>query len=198
MGIKASGSLRRPGLAVIVRWSGALIALGLLMATLLSLPFQLYAVRTGSMEPTFGPRALVVVRDGEFQQGQPITFTHHGAVITHRFESVNADGTIVTQGDANKTPDPWVVQRREVIGGVIASAPGVGYWLVYLKTWPGFGSVFFAGAGLFILWPIARELDDRRSPVRVGDSGRPARQGLGRVVSQQIKSRSTGRHGLRA
>jgi signal peptidase len=102
-------AVRRPSLWAIVRWTCALVAFGLLAVALLSLPFQLYAVRTGSMEPTFGPRALVVVHKNELVLGQPISFAHNGDVITHRLVSVNADGTLVTRGDANETPDPWVV-----------------------------------------------------------------------------------------
>jgi signal peptidase len=158
--MKASESLRRPGLAVILRWSGALVVLGLLMVAFLSLPFQMFAVKTGSMEPVFGPRDLVLVHKGEYQQGQPISFTHYGEVITHRLVSVNADGTFVTRGDANKTPDPWVVQRREIIGGVVATVPHLGYSLVYLKSIPGLGSVIFLVVGLGFFWSIALEFDD--------------------------------------
>ena len=160
MGMKSVDSLRRPGLAVILRWSGALVVLGLLMAALLSLPFQPYAVRTGSMEPEFGPRDVVIVHTGEFKQGQPITFTHDGTVITHRLVSLHGDGTFATQGDANRTADPWMVQRSDVIGGVVASVPNVGYWLVYLKSIAGLGSVTFAGLIPCLLWSIAREFDE--------------------------------------
>ena len=163
MGIKILEPPRRPDRVAIVHWSIAFVVLGLLMLTLLSLPFQLYAVRTGSMEPAFGSRDLVVVHLGEWQQGQPISFTHHGEVITHRLVSVNADGTFVTKGDANKTADPWVVQPGEARGAVVASVPQLGYWLVYLKTIAGLASVLFAAAGMWLLWPLARELDFKRS-----------------------------------
>ncbi len=171
MGMKTVESLRRPGLAVILRWSGALVGLGLLMVALLSLPLQPYAVRTGSMEPAFGPRDVVIVHTGEFKQGQPITFTHDGTVITHRLVSLYADGTFATRGDANRTADPWVVQRSDVIGGVVASAPNLGYWLVYLKSITGLGSVIFAGLVPCLLWSIAREFDE--SPARRGPSPHP-------------------------
>ena len=160
MGMKTHRSLRRPGLAVILRWSGALVVLGILIVALLALPFQLYAVQTGSMEPVFAPRDVVLVHTGDYQQGQPISFQHKGAIISHRFVSVNADSTFVTKGDANRTPDPWVVQRREVIGGVVASVPALGYWLVYLKSIPGLASVILACVGTSLLWSIAREFDD--------------------------------------
>ena len=41
--------------------------------------------------------------------------------------------------------------------------PQIGYWLVYLKTIAGLASVLFAAAGMWLLWPQARELDFKRS-----------------------------------
>ena len=82
--------------------------------------------------------------------------------------SENEDGSFVTKGDANATPDPWTVQPTEVIGGVVASAPHVGYWLVYLKSLPGMLSVLFAVGALVIVWPIVRDLDERRSSNAAG------------------------------
>lgn len=182
--MKVPAALRRRGLAAIVQWSGALVVLGLLAVALLSLPFQLYAVRTGSMEPTFGSRSLVVVHKGEWQQGQPISFTHNGEVITHRLASVNSNGTFVTKGDANKTSDPWVVQPREVIGEVVASAPQLGYWLVYLKTIAGLASVICAVVGTRVLWSIASELEDNRDAgVNDGDNTDDADQPLPGTVT---------------
>jgi signal peptidase I len=177
--MRAPALLRRSGPGVIARWSAALVVLALLMLVLVLVRFQLYAVRTGSMEPLFGPRDLVVVLRGEYRQGQPISFAHDGAVITHRFVSVNPDGTYVTAGDANTTADPWVVQRRDVIGGVVASAPQLGYWFVYLKSIPGIGSLIAAVVGIRLLWSIAREFDDRT----VGDVKRTQLRGLSRVVN---------------
>jgi signal peptidase len=153
--------------------------LALLVLVLVLVRLQLYVVRTGSMEPLFGPRDLVVVLRGEYRPGQPISFAHDGAVITHRFVSVNADGTFFTAGDANTTADPWVVQRRDVIGGVVASAPQLGYWFVYLKSIPGIGSLLAAVVGIRLLWSTAREFDDRT----VGDVKRTQLRGMSRAVS---------------
>lgn len=159
--MKVPGAFRRRDLAAILQWSVGLVVLGLLTVTLLSLPFQLYAVRTGSMEPAFGSRDLVIVNKGAWQQGQPITFTHNEEVITHRLVSVNADGTFVTKGDANTTPDPWVVQPRNTIGAVVASVPKLGYWLVYLKSIAGLASLVCALGSMGVLWSIARDLEEQ-------------------------------------
>ena len=161
---------QRPALGVILRWSGALAVLGLLVVALLAPPLRVYAVQTGSMQPTFGPRALVVVHSGEPVLGQPITFTHHGGVITHRLVSVDAAGGYVTKGDANETADPWVVAPSEVIGGVVWSAPAAGYWLVYLKQAAGWGSALLTIVGLCLMWSIAREFDGPAAPTVEGPS----------------------------
>ncbi len=165
---------RRHDLGVFLRWLGAAVVLFAFALTFLTLPFQLFAVRTGSMSPTFGPRALVVVHVSDFVQGQPITFTHAGDVITHRYMSMNPDGTILTQGDANETPDPWTVRPDDVVGGVVLTAPGLGYWLVYLKSAVGSGSVIFAVIGLCLLWPLGRELDAARDAARAEPAVLPA------------------------
>lgn len=163
-GMSTPAPIKRPAVGVILRWSGVVVALGLLTFALLALPFRLYAVQTGSMQPTFGPRALVVVHQGEPVMGQPISFTHHGGVITHRLVSVNGAGDYLTKGDANETVDPWVVAPSEVIGGVVWSMPTAGYWLVYLKLAPGWGSILLSLVGLGLMWAIARELDDATEP----------------------------------
>ena len=179
--------MQRPALGLILRWFGVIAALGLLAVALLALPFRLYIVQTGSMQPTFGPRALVVVHKGEPVLGQPISFTHHGEVITHRLVSLNADGTFATRGDANRTADPWVVQRSDVIGGVVASVPHLGYWLVYLKSMAGLGSVILAGVGLCLVWSIAREFDDKpgedKGPLQLTDLSSDEILAMGAIVT---------------
>ena len=118
------------------------------------------------------------------KKGQPISFTHHGEVITHRFKSVNADGSVVTQGDANTTADPWVVQPREIIGGVVASVPWLGYWFVYLKSMAGLASLICALVGTGFLWSIVRELDDKPGE----DSDRRVHLDDGRPVVEQANA----------
>ena len=54
-------------------------------------------------------------------------------VVTHRLVKRNADGTLVTKGDANQTADYGSLQPSQVIGGVVAAPRLVGYWLWYLK-----------------------------------------------------------------
>lgn len=82
--------------------------------------------------------SAVIVRVDEPKQGQPISFYQHNEVITHRWIGTNKDGTLQTKGDANAKADPWELDRSEVIGGVTAVVPQLGYWILYLRnpaTW---------------------------------------------------------------
>ena len=99
-----------------------------------------YAVQTGSMTPAIPSKSLVVVEPGRYQVGQPIVFRQHGGIVTHRLVGINADGSLVTKGDANRTPDPSSVSPSDVVGGVIAAPKYLGYWLMYLKSPLGFAS----------------------------------------------------------
>ena len=56
-----------------------------------------------------------------------------------------------------------MVQPGEALGAVVASVPRLGYWLVYLKTITGLASVILAATGMWLLGPLARELDFNRS-----------------------------------
>ncbi len=146
------------------------VLLALMFATKAVVTHQFYAVATGSMSPTIPPKSLVVVAPGRFTLGEPITFLHDGATITHRYVGVNADGTLVTKGDANQTVDPFGVSRADVLGGVVASSSQLGYWLMYVKTPLGLGSMVLFLLLAYQVWVLFREPDD--------DDG--ARAGAGR------------------
>src|SRR5690554_6489189 len=85
-------------------------------------------VLTGSMEPTYSPGDMIVVRgvadaDREVQVGDPVTFqpvSDDPALITHRVvaKSFSSNGTsFVTRGDANGADDEPIVAGQ--IKGVV-------------------------------------------------------------------------------
>jgi len=141
----------------------ALVALALLTVMILfsagALPYKLYAVRTGSMGSTIPPRSAVLVRQDQYKLGQVISFRESGSVVTHRFVAEDADGTIVTKGDANVTDDAWHPTRASVIGGVVAAPRMVGYWLVYLRNPVGLLSILLAALCIVQIWVIAGRAD---------------------------------------
>lgn len=110
---------------------------------------QINVIETGSMEPTIKPGDVVVdfpvansavetrfIRGGTIRTGDVVTFMPNAddpSLITHRVMTMNDDGTFVTKGDANKSPDGQV-QRKQVVGKVVASVPKVGYLINSVRT----------------------------------------------------------------
>jgi signal peptidase len=145
---------------------GALIVIGAFgIASSGALPYRMFVVHTGSMEPTLHSTSAVIVRVGDYHVGQPIAFHEQGGVITHRLVRVNADGTIDTKGDANATEDPWHVPASAIIGEVVANPPALGYWLIYFRNPLGLASTLLAVIVCWQIWGLA----NATSP---GSSGR--------------------------
>ncbi|KFF59609.1 hypothetical protein JF66_10130 [Cryobacterium sp. MLB-32] len=126
------------------------------------LPYRAYVVQTGSMIPTIPPESLVVVQAHEYSLGQVITFMRDGHVVTHRFVAVNADGGLVTRGDANEADDASAVLAADVIGGVVASPPKLGFWVVYFQNPLTLGSLVLC---CLSFW-VAFSSDDEEGPER--------------------------------
>ncbi len=124
--------------AVALLWSGIL-------------PYKLYVMKTGSMTPTIPSESLVVVHEGHYRVGQVISFRVNGGVVTHRLIGIKPDGTIVTKGDANPTPDPWQLKESSIIGGVVAAPKYIGFYLKYLETPIGATLVVVAVVSAWIL-----------------------------------------------
>ena len=92
--------------------------------------YTMLRITTGSMEPTYSPDTLIVVKKtdpSEIKEGDVISFYSsdpalEGAVNTHRVVSIRQDGTnyiYETKGDANNTADLYDVQSRFLLGKVI-------------------------------------------------------------------------------
>jgi signal peptidase len=141
----------------------AALCLGLLIpATLMATGnarFKVFIVHTGSMSPTIPTNSAVIVERGVYRVGQVITFMTANGVVTHRLVAKQSDGTLVTKGDANATPDPGSLSPSAVIGGVVAAPPVVGWLLTYLKNPLGIASLVLAGFGLW----LGRSLLSRRT-----------------------------------
>ncbi len=99
-------------------------------------------VLTGSMEPTYSPGDLVIVRGvadaaHEVQVGDAVTFqpvSDDPALITHRVAKkyFSSEGTsFVTRGDANGADDDPIVPAQ-IKGVVMYSVPWVGHVSLWL------------------------------------------------------------------
>lgn len=108
-----------------------------------NIPYRVYVVHTGSMQPNLPPTSAAIVHvqsdHGQYRVGEVISFNSPNGVVTHRIVSVNnAAGTVRTKGDANKTADAWPVPDDRIIGPVVAAPRTVGWFIIWLfKTTGG-------------------------------------------------------------
>lgn len=144
---------------VVVLTTLVALAAGAWLAVLWNDGYRLYAVASGSMEPALPVGGVVVTAPptDHYEAGDIITYpSGPGAaleVTTHRVAAV--DGTdLQTWGDANPSPDPTPVAVDEVVGVVVASAPALGYLLVFLQQPTGVPALLGSLVMLIILWDL--------------------------------------------
>lgn len=99
-----------------------------------------YVVSSGSMQPSISAGDVVIVSPGY----DPVTVTGHvitfedpvreGNVLTHRVVSVEADGRLVTRGDANLTVDSTPIDPDSVLGTGRLLVQFVGLPVVWVQT----------------------------------------------------------------
>jgi len=120
-----------------------LLPLTMLLVSAWLLGWQLLSVQSGSMAPTYPVGSLLIVGQidaADVEPGMAITFMDPGVsgrLVTHRVIDVVHGQTIqvVTQGDANRTPDPLPVPARLVRGRVLWSTTLLGSAMDWLQ-WP--------------------------------------------------------------
>lgn len=132
------------------------IAVVVVCITLLSSRFAVlglrsYTVVTGSMEPKVHVGSVVFTFPSKiYSVGQIITFNRGKISVTHRILAIK-NGLYQTKGDANKTADPELVSKANVVGKDILIIPTLGRFIAFLKTIPGFLLFIFLPMLLYIL-----------------------------------------------
>lgn len=106
-----------------------------------------YAVLSGSMEPTYRVGSLIYVRPVDYmelREGDAITFAvSENMVATHRIVKITKDETnpsvlwFTTKGDANESNDAAPVHCLNIIGRPVFSIPYLGYAASFLRTSTG-------------------------------------------------------------
>ena len=129
------------GRAGLSRCLSILSTVFLIVLVLLCLPltaprflgYQVYAVISGSMEPSIPTGSLVYIRETapeELGEGDVIAFygaRDSASIITHRVvENRVVTGELVTKGDANETNDMNPVPYGNVIGKAVWTIPAAG------------------------------------------------------------------------
>ncbi len=112
-------------------------------------------VTSGSMAPGIRPGDVVLTGGdpAEIRAGDVVTFEdprRAGRLVTHRVESVLADGRFVTRGDANAVADPVPVDPGAVRGSGRVLVPMVATPLVWAQhgdAGPAAATVAALGAG---------------------------------------------------
>lgn len=159
--------------------SGGVLALVLGLAVLVvGLPAAVggmpVTVLSGSMEPTYSPGDLVVVRGTpaeDVRVGQVLTYQRHSddpTLVTHRVISreMSSQGGVqfITQGDANSAPDAEPVAGVQAAGTVWYTIPKLGWinqaisgqtrqWLI-----PAVAGLLF----LYAIWSICSGVISRK------------------------------------
>jgi signal peptidase len=73
--------------------------------------------------------------------------------VTHRLHEATPTG-LKTKGDANRTPDPWTLPERNVVGAVVAGLPYGGYLLVFLQQPTGVPALMVLTVTIVLAWSI--------------------------------------------
>lgn len=93
----------------------------------------LSVILSGSMEPTLSVNDLVVIKSAdEYAVDDIIVYQSGNDLVIHRIIAMSEE-TLITQGDANNTPDE-PVSISAVKGRMVASVPYVGALVRLLQT----------------------------------------------------------------
>lgn len=88
--------------------------------------WKTFLINGGSMEPTIPKYSLVVtqpVKDvQQLDTADIVTYEEDGKAVTHTFLQLESDGSLMTKGDANPTPDvhSQPLTQDRLIGKVVA------------------------------------------------------------------------------
>lgn len=93
-------------------------------------------VQTPSMGTTYREGDLVIIKKtDDYVLTDVVTFMKEGDTLptTHRIVNPGPEeGTFITMGDANPTPDPGYITKDQIFGKVVGSIPYVGLFFRWL------------------------------------------------------------------
>lgn len=181
----ALGTLRRPVnlaflLAVTVIVTGWWIWLR--PTTFLGGPATYIVVHGTSMLPTLKTGDMVLAESqSSYRVGELVVYRvpegnlGAGDDLIHRIVGGSARGGFTLKGDNNRSPDPWTVPRRNIVGTATLVLPGVGDWFLTVRSPLFAGGVAGLIAVTLVLFP-----GERRRHARAGGKPAPAAlSGLG-------------------
>jgi signal peptidase len=146
----------------------------------LVLPYRVYTVLSGSMEPTIPVGSEVILTQADastIKRGDIITFQrpgHAGQLVTHRVVSIASDPathlrSFVTKGDANGVSDDWFIPAQGTGLRYAFHIPLLGYAFAMLQT--PIGRICFILAPAMLLAAVV--LNDMWKAPKAADAQRP-------------------------
>ena len=144
---------------------GIVVVVALLLVGARLFGLQVYAVLSGSMEPTYHVGSVIYVEPvdpSEIQVGDPITFVMNEelTVATHRVVRIDAENShFYTKGDANENPDAAPVHFNNLLGKPVFTIPYLGYISSYVQSPPGMYYAIAVGVLLLVLVFVPDMLD---------------------------------------
>ena len=152
----------------------AVVLLAVLLVGVRVLGFQVYAVLSGSMEPTYQTGSLIYVKEVDpftLEVGEAITFMlDEETIATHRIVGVvpdEEDPTTIrfrTKGDANAHEDAVLIHYKNVIGVPKFTIPKLGYISNFIQRPPGLYYTIAMAVVLLLLSFLPDLLDDDKPP----------------------------------
>jgi signal peptidase len=131
----------------------------------LPIPYRLFAVESGSMEPTIMKGDVIFVSPQEsYKEGDVIAFNapfgQSVKVITHRIVASENSGTLfTTKGDFNRADDLDKVDKEDIVGKYSFRIPLIGYPIQFVKT--GLGVILLIVVpGLLIILDQIKKIRD--------------------------------------
>lgn len=133
-----------------------------------NIPFGLYTIISGSMEPNVEVYDVVIAADYDISKikvGDIITFVsnwdiNYGKTVTHRVVAISKSATgeyqLTTKGDNNQSKDGGIVTQNNLIGKVVGRLPQLGQLQVFLATKMGWFMVVFVPALAIIIFDMIK------------------------------------------
>ena len=128
-----------------------------------------------SMEPTYHTGDLVITKvRPAYKIGEivvykiPGTDTGHGREVVHRLHTRLPDGTLLAQGDNNKTVDPWTINDADIVGAKWLMIPKAGLVLGFLRS-PAAAAILIGALVMWVAWP-RRDEDDFDDAAVIADA----------------------------
>jgi len=90
-------------------------------------------VLSGSMEPTLSVGDLIIVSEARpYGENDIVVFQSGNSLVVHRIIEIEGE-SVITQGDANNTPDS-PINKSVIKGKVVAVVPQVGTAVNFIKS----------------------------------------------------------------